>query len=219
MIPELIVHRRNRICELNSANPEWGVEVDLRSSVQIPGGIHLSHDPWSEGDFLEDWLKAFRARGIKGTLILNTKEDGLEMRVLELLKKYEIDQYFFLDTALPTLVSFTFRQENSHFAIRYSQYEPLEAVRLFRGKAEWVWVDCFDALPVPVEAVKSLKSDFKVCLVSPELQKGMIQADGPFTGLLPYCDAICTKDPEAWEKIGRSAGFQSLRQSVKQCLN
>jgi hypothetical protein len=198
---EFIKHRVNRIDEVNKIAPDWGVEVDLRSSVDQPGKLHLSHDPWTRGDDFEQWLQVFSLKRNRGTLILNTKEDGLEVRALELIKQYSIDRYFFLDTALPTLVRWAFLESNRHFAIRVSQYEHPDSISVFRGKAEWVWVDCFDGKPIDSGHVKALKNNFRVCLVSPELQAKGPQDLSRFRDMLPFADAICTKDPDSWKKL------------------
>ncbi len=196
-----IKHRVNTIEELKGINPSWGVEVDLRSAVGRAGKLHLSHDPWVEGDDFEVWLQAFRAQKVAGTLILNTKEDGLEGRTLELLARYGVTDYFFLDTALPTLVRWSLRQGNSHFALRVSTHEPIDLLSSFAGKASWVWVDCFDGIPMPTNAIRELKGKFKICLVSPELQGQPKDRIPEFRELFSLADAVCTKHPEAWSKL------------------
>lgn len=194
----------NRINQLNEIESSWGVEVDLRSSVDSPGSIHLSHDPWNKGDDFEFWLKAFKKLEICGPLILNTKEDGLESRALLLLKEYGIENFFFLDTSFPTLVRWVFREKVRNFALRVSAFEPLESLRPFEGQAAWVWVDCFDGIPIDESIVEAICEKFKVCLVSPELQ-GINLENSPqlltsFNRLLKHAHAICTKSPSRWKQ-------------------
>lgn len=191
----LVKHRVNRIAELREMNPAWGAEIDLRSVVGEAGRLHLSHDAWSRGDDFETWLKLFRERDVKGPLILNTKEDGLEERVIELLKKYSVVNYFFLDTALPTLVKWT-AKGSSDFAVRLSQYEPEAFCRKFEGRVKWVWVDCFEGRLLEAKMVSALRGKFKLCLVSPELQGKPFEKSAPFLELLALCEAVCTKYPE-----------------------
>lgn len=205
-----IVHRTNSIADLDRVTDlSWGCEIDLRSdfgnSLQIrgtavieTGKLLLSHDPWARGEDFEDWLKAFKSRGIRGTLILNTKEDGLEARCLELMKTYDISNFFFLDTALPTLVKWT-KQGIRNFAVRVSHFEPLDFALKFKGLCDWAWVDCFDRIPLDLQVLLRLQTEgFKTCLVSPELQSGTKDDVSRFVYLKPNLNAICTKRPEWW---------------------
>lgn len=196
--PVLIQHRLNSAQALSSASPlAQGCEIDLRSDLGNPGSLHLSHDPWNRGEDFEDWLKVYVTKSLQGPLILNTKEDGLELRVLELLATHSITNYFFLDTTIPTLVKFGKSPHASKFAVRLSKFENLEFVRSFRGQAGWVWIDCFEGVPLSPAVISELK-DFKTCLVSPELQgRGTSQID-EFVEQGSRCTAICTKVPEIW---------------------
>jgi hypothetical protein len=194
-----IQHRANRIEALSSLHPSWGCEIDLRSSVREPGAIHLSHDPWSEGPSFSDWLTEHRRLGLSGPVILNTKEDGLESRALELVRRFEVPDFFFLDTTVPTLVRWCLREKLDCFAVRVSRHEPIESVAAFRGRARWAWLDCFDGEPLPVELLPTLREHFKLCLVSPELQGFPLAShQARFLELARGCDAICTKEPPRW---------------------
>ena len=195
---QFIRHRINRIAELGDVNPDCGVEIDLRSDVAAEGTLHLSHEPWKRGDDFTAWLTAFKARKIAGPLILNTKEDGLEERVMEVLSQEGIDHYFFLDTALPTLVRLTSGGRHRKFAVRLSSFEGVEGVRRFQSLVDWVWVDCFGGKPLPADSVAELKGAFRLCLVSPELQGQPVDAIGGFAELGRLSDAICTKRPDLW---------------------
>lgn len=194
-------HRVNRIQELASLEKSWGVEIDLRSAVNEKGSLHLSHDPWTPGDDFEAWLKEFKRLQIQGPVWLNTKEDGLEDRIEELMAKYELKNFVFLDTVLPTLVKKTQFEGKRHFAVRLSAYEPEEFVKCFKDKAEWVWVDCFQGIPFAADSVKKLKSHFKVCLVSPELHgKSLRENLSLFLPLYELADAVCSKEPNLWPR-------------------
>ena len=60
----------------------------------------------------------------------------------------------------------------SNLAIRFSEFEGLDTVLAMAGKVTWVWVDCFTFLPITKDIYQILKAaGFKLCLVSPELQK------------------------------------------------
>ena len=81
---EFIAHRINTINELKAIPKNVGVEIDIRDNEQ---GLYLSHDPFSNGDSLEDFLKFYQ----HGTLILNIKSERIEYSIIELLKKYKIE--------------------------------------------------------------------------------------------------------------------------------
>lgn len=190
-----IRHRVNQIDKLKEHDISWGAEVDLRSDVTKPKKIHLSHDAWVKGDDFEQWLDIWVSHKVQGTLILNTKEDGLEEHCLELLSARGITNFFFLDTTIPTLVRLGKKYRN-HFAVRYSSFENLGLAVAMREHATWAWVDCFGREPVTFEEVANLKqAGFKVCLVSPELQGGTVDEKKNFEDLMAMSDAICTKFP------------------------
>ncbi len=195
---QFIQHRVNRIKDLNSVSFQNGVEVDLRSCPLPNGFIYLAHDAWSKGDSFEKWLKVYKKRKIKGPLILNTKEDGLEEKIISMMKKYKISNYFFLDTSIPTLVRLSLKMNISQFAVRVSEYEDVKMALQFEGKVKWVWLDCFNGRPLSFAAMRSLKDRFKICLVSPELHTGSIKKISQFKRLAQHCDAICTKVPLIW---------------------
>lgn len=196
---KFIKHRVNKIADLSGVNRLHGVEIDLRSNPHLPGKLHLSHDPWVLGDDFEKWLSRFCELGICGTIILNTKEDGLEKRILEILADHKLENFFFLDTALPTLVKWSTKLGESRFALRLSSFEPIESCRPFIDRVKWIWVDCFDCKPMDHKIVSSLASNFNICLVSPELQGGQIAEINNFTNIADLASAICTKDYIAWQ--------------------
>jgi glycosyltransferase involved in cell wall biosynthesis len=65
----------------------------------------------------------------------------------------------------------------SNFAVRVSEIESHKSalslafeLKKYGLKVDWVWVDCFNGLPLPVTEINELKSaGYKVCYVSPEL--------------------------------------------------
>lgn len=198
----IIKHRLNKIDDLLTLQPGWGVEVDFRSDINQPGRLHISHDAWTPATDFETWLDAYLKLPQPGTIILNTKEDGLESRILEILEARNFSDYFFLDTAVPTLVKWTTAKEklnNNKFAVRLSAYEPPAFVEKFKGLAQWLWVDCFEGKPVDPQWLAQLKNEFKICLVSPELQGQDTALIHDFKKILgAHAHAVCTKRPELW---------------------
>lgn len=196
-----IKHRLNRIADLESIESrEWGCEIDLRSDVNRPDRLLLSHDPWAPGEDFDAWLEAYVAKSPAGTLILNTKEDGLEEAALRRMRKHSIENFFFLDTAFPTLIKWSLGKGMRNFALRLSAHERVDGHPRLVGGVDWLWIDCFDRQPLSVAEMSSISIANKV-LVSPELQGGD-DADFPrFLELARACTHICTKRPGAWASL------------------
>ena len=195
MKTEFIVHRVNEVAALQKLDPALGVEIDVRSSGDR---LILAHDPFVTGESLDQYLKAYASRAGRGVLIVNTKEDGLEGRILDALRQNSVERFFFLDLPIPTMVRLALRESEKRVAVRFSEYEPLGAAEPFAGAVEWVWVDCFTGRPPSLEALRALRRMFRVCLVSPELQKYPADRIADFKPLRAEADAICTKFPERW---------------------
>jgi hypothetical protein len=159
---KIINHRINTVADLIDTVDCNGVEVDIRD---CQNQIILSHDPFVGGELFEDFLSYYK----HSTLILNSKSEGIEFLAIELLKKYNIDDYFFLDCSFSTINKFI-EKGIKDFAVRFSEFESIESVRKFSGLANWVWVDCFSKSPINKENFCELKKlGFSVCIVSPDL--------------------------------------------------
>jgi hypothetical protein len=195
MIPPklLINHRINTVEQLINTPQQYGVELDLRDNGT---DIILHHDPFTPGEIFDDYLKQYKHQ----LIILNTKCEGLEQALIKLMDKHGITDYFFLDLSIPFLIK-TVKNGYTKVAIRFSEYEPLEFVKVFEGKAEWVWVDCFTKNILTPEAYAYLKQHFKICIVSPELQGHPLEWINDFkTAFSDFeIDAICTKQPDLWK--------------------
>jgi hypothetical protein len=188
----LYEHRVNTSAHLARVPVDRGVEVDLRD---YDGAIRLAHDPFTGGEPLEAFLDQYR----HASIIFNTKSDGLEERVIAMARARGIEDWWFLDLANPTLVRLA-RAGERRLAVRYSEFEPIESALAFAGLAEWVWVDCFTHLPITPEVYGLLRSHFKICLVSPELQKhprSEIQRYRELLRDMPI-DAVCSDFCDDW---------------------
>jgi hypothetical protein len=194
---KIISHRRNTIEELKKTPLHYGVEIDIRS---FGYDLIIQHDPYVKGESFTDWLDNFH----HSTLILNVKEEGLEARLLDIMKEREINDFFFLDQSIPFLVRLANAGE-SRSAVRVSEYESIKTAFSFSGKIDWVWVDCFSHFPLNKnEALRLKDSGFKLCLVSPELHG--VKADEVIMQFIDTIkanainpDAVCTKRPDLWE--------------------
>ena len=195
---EFIAHRINTIFELDQLPSEYGVELDLRDCGE---DLVIVHNPFEKGENFEEYLKHYH----HGTMIVNVKSERIEHKILELLEKYNIKNYFFLDSSIP-MIYLLGKMGNKNSAVRFSEIEPVELSLAMKNFANWVWVDCFSKLPINKENYKILKENgFKLCLVSPELQ-GRAEDIPSYKKYLEdndiVFDAICTKsyNIERWKK-------------------
>lgn len=208
---QIINHRINTINQLCKVPVEHGIELDVRYHNN---DLILHHDPFHhhenpQPDKLENLLKQWLHQG---PLILNIKTEGIELACIELMKKYRILNWFFLDLSMPYFSIYSqkafdkelegFSSEN--LATRFSEREDLTYALNFKDKARWLWVDCFTYMPLNAENYSLIKkANFKICLVAPELQKHPLDKTQEFQKILVEenikIDAVCTKFPELWQ--------------------
>lgn len=190
-----IRHRINTVAELSTVDTAHGVELDLRDRGDR---LILVHDPFSDGEDFSEYLKHYR----NGTMILNIKSERIEHRVLEEIRRAgTVRDYFFLDSSFPMIRLLAMEGER-RIAARFSEFEPIEGVLALAGLIEWVWVDCFTRNPLDDVSYRLMKeAGFKLCAVSPELQKRPVEEIALYRAELArfQMDAICTKRPDLWE--------------------
>ena len=192
----IIHHRRNTVDLLMQSSPDWGVEIDVRT---YGDKLVIHHDPYVDALTLEEWLKGYNHK----LIILNTKEEGLEPRLLEIMADHHVNDFFFLDQSFPFLIK-TARSGESRCAVRVSEYESVATALKLSGMVQWIWVDVFTRFPLDRTSYESLKNaGFKICLVSPELQGLSLEVletiRGQIADLDMSLDAVCTKMPHFWQ--------------------
>ncbi len=187
---EFISHRVNKISELESLPTEYGVEIDLRDDLN--GRIYIAHNPFEAGDDFEDYLRHYR----HGRMILNVKSERIEHEILRLVEKYNIKDYFFLDSTFPMIFLLSKMGEKKQ-ALRFSEFEKMDTIEAMAGKLEWVWIDCFTRIPITKAELDKLKGwGYKTCFVSPELQGRPEDVDKYINQISEeglYFDAVCSK--------------------------
>jgi len=165
----LIIHRVNTIHKLKTIPYEYGVEIDVRG---YGDKLLLSHEPIVDllldtYDELEAYLASYAHRFV----VFNMKEAGYEDRVIDLAKKYAINDFFLLDVEFPYIYKVTREHQFRKIAIRYSEAEPIASVEAQMEKGnplvDWVWIDTNTILPLDASIIEKLKV-FKTCLVSPD---------------------------------------------------
>ena len=196
--PLIICHRKNTIKQLIDTSTEYGVEIDVRS---YNNKIILNHDPMINGEFLDKWIRKYNHK----FLIINIKEEGLEKYIIKILKNKKIKDFFFLDQSFPFLIK-TLNSNETRCAIRFSEYEDIKTINNLKKKINWVWVDHFSKFPLNKSISNSLKKkNIKICIVSPEIvKKTSIQNLKKLKNSIQkkniHIDAVCTKNPEIWNK-------------------
>lgn len=148
-----------------SFDKQFGTETDIRD---LNGELVVSHDPPVSGVLsAEDFFGIYQKFNQKFTLALNIKSDGLQERLLELLKKYEIENYFVFDMSIPDSLGYLKNDINMYS--RQSEYEPVPA---FYEKVKGIWIDCFEGDWSDLDTIKEHLSNNKhICFVSPDLHK------------------------------------------------
>ena len=204
---QFIHHRINTLEQLDGLNLADGAEVDIRYHLDQ---LVLHHDAFQldSQDLLtfESFLSNWQC---KGTLILNLKSEGVEDKCIELLQKYKVSNWFFLDMSMPFFVKYALYAKNNdilgfspeNLCARFSDYEPLEYALSFSSMIGWIWVDTFASFPLDLGAYEKIDSkNLKICLVSPELQGQPVINIKLMKAKISNFDihSVCTKYPELW---------------------
>ena len=193
----IVKHRVNTIKDLKKTDKNFGIEIDLRSNQS---DIYLHHDPFKKGELFNKWARSFKHK----MLVLNVKEEGLEDKILKILKKNKIKKFFFHDQTFSSLLK---NMTKTHVSIRYSEYEGLQKTNYLFKKIKWIWIDNFNKIKLEKKFYQELKKNkVKICLVSPELVK--IKRKKEIKKVISFLkkknfkiDAVCTKKPKLWSRL------------------
>jgi hypothetical protein len=195
----LVAHRINTLEQLEELSETMPIEFDVRDSN---GHCIVEHDPFKVGVPLDIFLDKCKKR----FLIINIKSEGIEKAIFDMLRIRKIDSFFMLDCTIPVIYKFTLQGER-RFAVRLSEVEPLEFALQWKGKVDWVWVDCFsrNILTKDIEIILHANG-FKLCIVSPELQgrpQDISHYSQEFHDSSIHIDAICTKsyNMDIWKRL------------------
>ena len=177
-----IAHRINTVAELQKVPHEYGVEIDVRDQGNE---LILQHDPYSSGERLEDWLLHYH----HAFIILNIKSEGVEWRLMEIMKQHNITEYMFLDSSIP-MIHKLIKEGEHRIAIRVSELEPIQLAEKFIGKVDWLWIDCLTDYPQGLLEHQDTLGYFKLCLVSHSLHGRSLVID---PSILQQVHAVCEK--------------------------
>ena len=192
----IIRHRVNTSKELKKIKKNFGVEIDLRSHNKE---IVLHHDPFKKGELFSSWIKNFDHK----LMVLNVKEEGLENKILQIIKKNKIKNFFFHDQTFSTLLK---NMKKTNVSIRYSEYEDLKKTNHLFKNIKWLWIDNFTEIKLQKKLYFFLRrKKVRICIVSPELVKK--KRANEIKKIIFYLkgnnfkvDAVCTKRPDLWIK-------------------
>lgn len=184
-------HRINTSKELKNIPKKYGIEIDVN---MFGKKLCLSHDPGNDAESLNRFLRFYNHK----FLIVNVKSEGLEIKIMKILKKYKIKNFFFLDSSFPFIYKLS-KTITKNFAIRVSDYENIQTAFNMKNKVNWIWLDCFQKYKISIKQIRLLKkNNFKICLVSPDLHGRKIRkVDIDFYKKLRkhkvFLDMICIK--------------------------
>ena len=115
----IIHHRINTIEDLMNIPIHQGVELDVRG---YGNKLFLTHDPIDDSRLkeytnFEQYLEHFNHE----LMVLNVKEVGYEKKIIGLMEKYRVKDYFFQDEDFPYIYISTRREAMRKISIRFSE--------------------------------------------------------------------------------------------------
>ncbi|MDD3150914.1 MAG: hypothetical protein PHV68_08770 [Candidatus Gastranaerophilales bacterium] len=160
---KIVDEKNSKEAFIRSFESGFGTETDVRD---FNSELVISHDiPDKNCMSFEEFLKIYCEYDKTLPLAINIKSNGLSDKLLQLLKEYDIQNYFVFDMSIPESLSYL-KRELKIFT-RQSEYEK-EPV--FYAESQGVWLDCFLEDWIDEKTViNHLLNNKKVCIVSPEL--------------------------------------------------
>lgn len=160
--------KNSRIAFERSFDLGFGTETDIRD---LDGTLVISHDApkrSSQGLLtVEDFFMLYKENGKNLPLALNIKSDGLQSALIDLIKEYDILNYFVFDMSIPDTIGYI--KNGIKFFTRQSEYEIDPALIDY---SDGIWMDEFLGHWINEKVINThLANNRKVCLVSPELHK------------------------------------------------
>jgi len=156
---------KNNIQSLKKAiEINLGIETDIRD---YKGKLVISHNIADENcTLVSELFEVYQNMQSSVQLALNVKADGIQDLLIDLLDKYEIDNYFLFDMSIPELVV------NEKKGLKfYTRHSDIESECVLYDKACGVWLDSFyDENWLTPEIIDRHLADGKsMCIISPEI--------------------------------------------------
>ena len=149
----------------------FGTETDIRDHQ---GELVISHD-MANADSIpaEEFFKIYQSIDKPLPLALNIKAAGLQHSLKRLLCKYEVENYFVFDMAVPD--GLFYLSQNLRTYTRHSEFESTPA---YYEMAQGVWLDEFLSHWITDQIIeRHLEAGKSICIVSPELHKRAFEAE------------------------------------------
>ena len=143
----------------------FGTETDIRD---FNGVLVISHDIADENcSSVEDFFQIYNKYDNKLPLALNIKADGLQLKLKELIEKYNITNYFVFDMSVPDGLQYI--KYKLKVFTRESEYEKEPS---FYEESQGVWLDEFKEHWIDKRVIqKHIDNNKSLCIVSPDLHK------------------------------------------------
>jgi glycerophosphoryl diester phosphodiesterase len=142
----------------------FGVETDIRDQN---GKLVIAHDiPYGDEILLEDFLMIHKKYNSL-PIALNIKADGLQTLLKDVLKKFEVENYFVFDMSVPETILYLKRE-----FIVFSRQSDVELEPTLYNRVQGIWMDSFFDNWITDDIINThLENNKFICLVSPELHK------------------------------------------------
>lgn len=152
---------------INSFSKGFGTETDLRD---YNGEIVISHDIPEQDNLVsfESFLEIYKSySNLEIPLALNVKSDGLQIKAKSILKKFNIEDYFFFDMSIPDHIGYIKTK-----LISYTRQSEYEKEPIFYNDSSGIWLDAFESLWYDNILINDhLNNNKKVSIVSFDLHK------------------------------------------------
>jgi hypothetical protein len=195
-----VAHRTNSIGELEAITENQGIEIDVKVRENC---LWTGHDPYQYVEKLDNYLDKYH---VDNLCVVNIKTAHIETLVCEKFDARGLKNYFFLDSAMSSIVSSPLHLRDKN-CLRLSEFESIESLKKSKNLYKWVWIDCFSQIPITVPQYAWLRaSGKKLCLTGPDLlgRANEIEKCVSFLNRNEmYMDAICTKQRniERWKGL------------------
>lgn len=143
----------------------FGTETDIRD---YKDELVIAHDIANERNIsVNEMFEIYNKYDNTLPLALNIKADGLQIKLKELLGKYNILNYFVFDMSVPDGLQYL--KQNLKAFTRESEYETIPS---FYNESCGIWLDEFKGHWITKETIeKHIKNGKQICIVSPDLHK------------------------------------------------
>lgn len=156
---------KNTICSFQRGiKIHYGIETDIRD---FGGELVISHNIADKNcPLVSEIFEIYRSQKSSVQLALNVKADGIQEKLISLLKKYDIKNYFLFDMSIPEMV--VNERMNLKF---YTRHSDIESECVLYDKSCGVWLDSFyDKNWLTPEIIdKHLSNNKAMCIISPEI--------------------------------------------------